>query len=40
MVPRLLDYGNLKLGPAWDSLRGDPRFEKIVASLAPQDTSK
>ena len=27
-------YGNLRLDPAWDSLRGDPRFEKIVASLA------
>ena len=21
--------------PWWDALRGDPRFEKIVASLAP-----
>src|SRR5205807_7285686 len=29
-------YGNLKLDPLWDSLRGDPRFEKIVASLAPK----
>ena len=25
-----------KLFPVWDSLRGDPRFEKIVASLAPK----
>jgi hypothetical protein len=25
----------LKLLPFWDPLRGDPRFEKIVASLAP-----
>jgi len=31
-------YGALKLDPEWDSLRGDPRFEKIVASLAPQGT--
>jgi hypothetical protein len=23
--------------PFWDPLRGDPRFEKIVASLAPKD---
>jgi hypothetical protein len=26
----------LKLFPFWDPLRGDPRFEKIVASLAPK----
>ena len=26
----------LKLLPYWDPLRGDPRFEKIVASLAPK----
>jgi TolB-like protein/Tfp pilus assembly protein PilF len=31
-----LGYGELKLMPFWDSLRGDPRFEKIVASLAPK----
>jgi hypothetical protein len=29
-------YGNLRLDPEWDLLRGDPRFEKIVASLAPK----
>ena len=29
-------YGGLKLGAAWDPLRGDPRFEQIVASLAPK----
>ncbi|MGH7938683.1 MAG: hypothetical protein ACRD5Z_12020, partial [Bryobacteraceae bacterium] len=29
-------YGALKLDPTWDPLRGDPRFEQIVASLAPQ----
>jgi TolB-like protein/Tfp pilus assembly protein PilF len=28
-------YGRLKLLPYWDPLRGDPCFEKIVASLAP-----
>jgi TolB-like protein/Tfp pilus assembly protein PilF len=32
----LLSYGALKLLPFWDPLRGDPRFEKIVASLAPK----
>jgi hypothetical protein len=29
-------YGELKLDPSWDPLRGDPRFQKIVASLAPK----
>ena len=29
-------YGELRLAPEWDSLRADPRFEKIVASLAPR----
>jgi TolB-like protein/class 3 adenylate cyclase/Tfp pilus assembly protein PilF len=31
-----LSYGQLKLMPYWDPLRGDPRFEKIVNSLAPK----
>jgi TolB-like protein/class 3 adenylate cyclase/predicted Zn-dependent protease len=35
-VPNELSYGRLKLHPYWDSLRGDPRFEKIVQSLAPK----
>jgi serine/threonine-protein kinase len=34
--PSPLTYGHLKLLPYWDPLRGDPRFEKIVASLAPK----
>jgi len=34
----MLSYGALKLLPFWDPLRGDPRFEKIVASLAPQES--
>jgi TolB-like protein/Flp pilus assembly protein TadD len=29
-------YGNLRLSPLWDPLRGDPRFEKIVNALAPK----
>ena len=33
----MLSYGALKLLPFWDPLRGDPRFEKIVESLAPKD---
>ncbi|MGC2627684.1 MAG: hypothetical protein WA269_12680, partial [Candidatus Udaeobacter sp.] len=28
-------YGYLRLHPLWDPLRNDPRFEAIVASLAP-----
>ncbi|HEY7321237.1 MAG TPA: FlgO family outer membrane protein [Candidatus Binatia bacterium] len=35
-VPSGVTYGQLKLLPWWDPLRGDPRFEKIVASLAPR----
>jgi TolB-like protein/tRNA A-37 threonylcarbamoyl transferase component Bud32 len=31
-----ITYGNLRLDPFWDPLRGDPRFEAIVASLAPK----
>jgi hypothetical protein len=35
-IPGYLSYGNLRLHPYWDPLRGDPRFDKIVASLAPK----
>jgi TolB-like protein/class 3 adenylate cyclase/Tfp pilus assembly protein PilF len=35
-LPGFLSYGELRLHPFWDPLRGDPRFEKIVASLAPK----
>jgi serine/threonine-protein kinase len=31
-----VNYGQLKLHPFWDPLRGDPRFDQIVASLAPK----
>jgi TolB-like protein/DNA-binding winged helix-turn-helix (wHTH) protein/Tfp pilus assembly protein PilF len=34
--PSELSYGQLKLLPWWDPLRGDRCFEKIVASLAPK----
>jgi TolB-like protein/Tfp pilus assembly protein PilF len=34
--PSSSSYGELRLLPDWDPLRGDPRFEKIVASLAPK----
>jgi tetratricopeptide (TPR) repeat protein len=35
-MPHGLTYGSLKLEEDWDPLRGDPRFEKIVDSLAPK----
>ena len=31
-----ITYGELKLMPWWDPVRGDPCFEKIVNSLAPK----
>jgi TolB-like protein/Tfp pilus assembly protein PilF len=33
-IPSYLNYARLKLHPMWSPLRGDPRFQKIVASLA------
>ncbi len=35
-LPGSLSYGELRLHPYWDPLRDDPRFEKIVASIAPK----
>ena len=35
-IPGSYTYGNFRLSPMWDPLRGDPRFEKIVNSLAPK----
>ena len=39
-LPNGPSYGELRLDLEWDSLRGDPRFEKIVASLAPNAADK
>lgn len=39
-IPSTLSYGNLKLHPFWDALRGEPRFEKIAADLAPKKSEK
>jgi TolB-like protein/predicted Ser/Thr protein kinase/Flp pilus assembly protein TadD len=35
-MPAGVSYAEIRLDPHWDPLRGDPRFEKIVASLAPK----
>ena len=35
-MPGYINYARLKFHPLWRPLRGDPRFEKIVASLAPK----
>jgi serine/threonine-protein kinase len=37
-MPGSYTYGNFRLSPLWDPLRGDPRFEKLVAALAPKET--
>ncbi|PYI71364.1 MAG: hypothetical protein DMF08_08785 [Verrucomicrobia bacterium] len=39
-MPGYTNYARLKLHPMWNPLRGDPRFQKIVKSLAPKDQSK
>jgi TolB-like protein/Flp pilus assembly protein TadD len=39
-IPSFMTVHLLKLDPVWDPLRGDPRFDKIVASLAPKEPSK
>jgi TolB-like protein len=36
----ITSYGMLKLSPFWDPLRGDSRFEKIVASFEPKEPAK
>jgi hypothetical protein len=37
VAPLCTHYGFPKLMPFWDPLRGDPRFEQIVESLAPKE---
>jgi hypothetical protein len=36
-TPRGVSYGDLKLDPEWDPLRADPRFDKLLAQLAPKE---
>jgi len=33
----LLTYGDLKTDPGWNPLRKDPRFDKLLAELAPRE---
>ena len=35
-LPGYTNYARLKFHPLWAPLRGDPRFDKIVSSLAPE----
>jgi serine/threonine-protein kinase len=39
-LPASASYGELRLHPYWDPLRGDACFEKIAASLAPKTDGK
>jgi len=39
-MPSYINYARLRFHPMWNPLRGNPRFEKIVASLAPKEGSK
>jgi hypothetical protein len=37
MPNELLTYGDLKTNPSWDPLRKDPRFERLLAQVAPKE---
>ena len=39
-IPGDPSYADLELGYAWDSLPGDPRFDAMLAKLAPKEPSK
>ena len=39
-LPASVSYGELRLHPYWDPLRGEPCFEKIITSLAPKNNEK
>jgi len=34
--PLAPEYGELKLSPTWDPLRGHPRFEKLLEEAHPK----
>jgi serine/threonine protein kinase/Flp pilus assembly protein TadD len=33
---RGIGYGELRLDPVWDRLRGDPRFDRLLSEVAPE----
>jgi hypothetical protein len=35
-IPAGVTYGELKMSPKWDALRGDPGFEQLITSLRPK----
>jgi TolB-like protein/Tfp pilus assembly protein PilF/class 3 adenylate cyclase len=39
-LPTGISYGELKQSPEWDTLRGDPRFDKILSSVAPKEAAR
>ena len=39
-LPASASYGQLRLHPYWDPLRGDPRFEQIVSSFSPKENKQ
>jgi hypothetical protein len=36
-IPSGIYYGQLSRDPYWEPLRKDPRYEKLLAELAPKD---
>ena len=36
-IPGGISYRDLNLDACWDSLRADPRLDKLLAELAPKD---
>jgi hypothetical protein len=36
-TPGGITYGELKLDPTWDPIRHDPRFDELLAQLAPHE---
>jgi hypothetical protein len=34
-IPNGASYGDLRLNPLWDLLRGDPRFQKLCEEKQP-----
>ncbi|HST31730.1 MAG TPA: protein kinase [Chthoniobacterales bacterium] len=35
-IPGSVSYGDLRFNPGWDSLRNQPRFQKLLAGLEPK----